>query len=175
VQGSGCIQPLQHQRPDRWVCFQQQHGAPSPPGRQRPCLVNGSLGWPGELEHAPLSPTGDRDHHAVVAARSHCILDLESPPSTQPVNQGRQRSDPCPTLDAGLGSELHRLQHPIKLGEPWIPIVGCSIGLSATYPTLFHAAMVGRDRARLAGGPSGSGAAAPPLAAVSTGCDRHVA
>jgi hypothetical protein len=81
--------------------------------------------------------------------------------------------DPCPTLDAGLGSELHRLQHPITLGEPWIPIVGCSIGLSATYPTLFHAAMVGR--ARLADGPPGNGAAAPPAAAVSTGCDCHVA
>jgi hypothetical protein len=98
----------------------------------------------------------------VVAARSPAILNLESPLATQPVNQGRQRSDPCPTLEAGLGSELHRLQHPIKVGEPWIPILCCSIGLSATHPTLFHAAMVGRDRGRLATGPPlGSGAATP--------------
>ena len=86
----------------------------------------------------------------MVAARSYAVLDLESPPSTQPVEQSRQGSDPCPTLDAGLGSELYRLRHAIKVGEPWVLIVGCSIRLSAADPTIFHAAMVGRDR-----GPSG--------------------
>jgi hypothetical protein len=91
----------------------------------------------------------------VVAARNSAILDLESPPSTQPVNQGRQPSDPRPTLDAGLGSELHRLRHPIKVCEPWIPILRCSIPLSATDPRLFHAAMVGRDRGCLAHAPLG--------------------
>ena len=99
---------------------------------------------PGELEHAPLSATVDRDDHAVVAARSYFVLDLESPASTQPFDQGRQRSDPCPTLDTGLGSKLHRLRHAIKVDNPWISILRCSIGLSATDPRLFHVAMVGR-------------------------------
>jgi hypothetical protein len=57
----------------------------------------------------------DRDNHAVVAACSDTILDLESPPSTEPVEQSWQRRDPCPTLDAGLGSELHRLRHVINV------------------------------------------------------------
>jgi hypothetical protein len=89
----------------------------------------------------------------VVATRNYAILDLESPPLTQPVEQSRQCSDPFPTLDAGLGSELYRLQHAIKVCQPWIPIVRYSIRLSATDPTLSHAAMVGRRR--LAPGPSG--------------------
>jgi hypothetical protein len=59
----------------------------------------------------------------VVATRSSSILDLEFPPLTQPIEQLRQRSDPCPTPDAGLGSELHRLQHAIKVCESWVPIV----------------------------------------------------
>jgi hypothetical protein len=105
----------------------------------------------------------------VVAARSYFILELESPPSTQPVDQGRQGSDPCPTLDAGLGSELHRLRHAIKVDNPWISILRCSIGLSATSPALFHVAMVGRGRSCLAHGSlGGSGAAAPPAAAMSS-------
>jgi hypothetical protein len=54
----------------------------------------------------------------VVAAGSHAILDLESPSSTKPVEQSRQRRDPCPTLDAGLGGELHRLHHALKVYEP---------------------------------------------------------
>jgi hypothetical protein len=91
----------------------------------------------------------------VVAASSCAILDLESPASTQPVEQRRQRRNPCPTLDGGLGSELHRFQHAIKLCEPWIPIVRWSIGSSAAYPTLFHAAMVSRDRGRPVHGPLG--------------------
>jgi hypothetical protein len=96
----------------------------------------------------------------VVAARSCAILDLEPPASTQPVEQGRQCRDPCPTLDAGLGSELDRLQHAIKVCETWIPVLRCSVRLSAADPTLFHAVMVGRDRGRPAHAPSGSGAAA---------------
>ena len=59
----------------------------------------------------------------MVAAPSDCILDLEPPASTQPVEQRRQRRNPCPTLDGGLGSELHRLQHAIKLCKAWVPIV----------------------------------------------------
>jgi hypothetical protein len=74
----------------------------------------------------------DRDHHGVVAAPSYAILDLESPPPTQPIDQSRQPCDPCPTLDAGLGSELHRLHHPVKVDSTWIPIVRCSVRLSAT-------------------------------------------
>jgi hypothetical protein len=60
----------------------------------------------------------------------------------------QQASVSMPTLDAGLGSELHRLQHAIKVGEPWRPIVRYSIPLSITCPTLSHAAMVGPDRCR---------------------------
>jgi hypothetical protein len=87
----------------------------------------------------------DRHDNAVVAALRPAVFDREPPASAQCIKQRRQRSNPSSTLDAATGSELQRLQRPIKVHESEALILPRPIR-SPACRTLLHAAMVGAAR-----------------------------